>query len=101
MRRIIFYTKPGCHLCDEAFDLLLILGDELADKLSIEEISILEDPELYARYKHAIPVIAIDPDENGPILFPPITASNLRRALGLELSRESGSDQLEVADAGV
>jgi len=90
MRQIIFYTKPGCHLCDEALELLLILGDELAEKLSIEEISILDDPDLYARYKHAIPVIAIDPKENGPTLFPPITASSLRQALGLELSREAG-----------
>lgn len=101
MRRIIFYTKPGCHLCDEAFDLLLMLGEELVEKLSIEQISILEDPELYTRYRHTIPVIAIDPDQDGPILFAPITASNLRRALGLELSREAGSDKVEVADAGV
>jgi glutaredoxin len=101
MRQITLYTKPGCHLCDEALDLLLMLGDELDEKLDIEEINILENPELYARYRHTIPVITIDPQADGPGLCAPITASALRQALGLDVSREAGPDRLQVADAGV
>ena len=93
MRRITLYTKPGCHLCDEALDLLLTLGDELDDKLDIKEINILQGPELYARYRHTIPVITIDPDVDGPALYAPITPSALRQALGLDLSREAGPDK--------
>jgi thiol-disulfide isomerase/thioredoxin len=83
-RRIILYTKPGCHLCDDAHQLLLELGEEISGKLRIEEINILEDPALYARYRHAIPVIVVDPDSGGPSLHAPITRSVLRQALGLD-----------------
>jgi hypothetical protein len=93
MRRITLYTKPGCHLCDEVLDLLLILGDELDEKLGIKEINILEEPGLYARYRHTIPVITIDPDADGLTLYAPITPSALRRALGLDLKQEADPDK--------
>jgi glutaredoxin len=80
-RRVTLYTKPGCHLCDEALALLLSLGDEMDKELSITEVNILEDPTLYTRYRHAIPVIVVDPDAGGPTLHAPITAPVLRRAL--------------------
>ena len=83
-RRIILYTKPGCHLCDDAHELLLELGEETGSKLRIEEINILEDPALYARYRYAIPVITVDPDSGGPSLRAPITRAVLRQALGLD-----------------
>jgi thiol-disulfide isomerase/thioredoxin len=89
-RRIILYTKPGCHLCDDAYELLLELGEETNSKLRIEEINILEDPALYARYRHAIPVITVDPASGGPSLHAPITRSVLRQALGLDVA---GPDQ--------
>ncbi len=79
MRRVILYTKPGCHLCDDALDLLLDVDDELGNKLFIEQVNILQDPELYARYRTSIPVIIIAPD--GPTLYAPIDALDLRRAL--------------------
>jgi hypothetical protein len=81
MRRVVLYTKPGCHLCDDALDLLLILRDEVCEGFTIEETNILEDPGLYARYRHAIPVICVDPDAGGPMVFAPIAAANLRNAL--------------------
>jgi hypothetical protein len=81
MRRIVFYTTPGCHLCDEAMDLLLDLCDKMSTPPVVEEINILDDPELYARFRHAIPVIALDPDVPGAVLEAPITASVLRQAM--------------------
>ncbi len=79
MRRVILYTKPGCCLCDDALDLLFDIDDELDNKFSIEQVNILQDPALYARYRTSIPVIYIDPD--GPTLYAPIDAADLRRAL--------------------
>lgn len=79
MRRVILYTKPGCHLCDDALDLLLDIDDELGGKLCIEQVNILQDPALYARYRSSIPVIRIEPD--GPTLYAPIDEADLRRAL--------------------
>lgn len=81
MRRIVLYTKPGCHLCEEALDLLLAFGEEMEERLAIEEINILDDPGLYARFRQVIPVVEIDPDRNGPTLCAPITPIALRGAL--------------------
>jgi hypothetical protein len=53
----------------------------------ISEVNILDDPDLYARYRYAIPVIAIDPEAAGPVLYAPITAPALCRAVGLEGQR--------------
>jgi hypothetical protein len=61
--------------------MLLELGAEMDEDLAVQEINILEDPALYARYRHKIPVIAIDPEGEGPSLFAPITQADLRRAL--------------------
>jgi glutaredoxin len=75
-RQITLYTRPGCHLCEDAADLL----DRLADRFSIRvtEINILNDVDLFERYKHSIPVVAI---AGGPTLKAPIRAEALERAL--------------------
>jgi glutaredoxin len=57
--------KPGCHLCDEARDVIAGVLDGIRsqhDDLEIElgERSILEDRELYDRYVEEIPVLLID-----------------------------------------
>lgn len=56
--RVTFYTRPGCHLCEEAK--AAILASICADEIEIEEIDIDEDAELYERYKYDIPVILIN-----------------------------------------
>jgi glutaredoxin len=52
---IKFYTKPKCSLCDDVRSLLNQLKKE--HPLDIEEVNILDDPELYERYKYEIPVL--------------------------------------------
>jgi hypothetical protein len=83
-QRIFLYTKPGCCLCDQAHELLLEVCRRMEEPPLISEVNILDDPDLYARYRYAIPVIAIDPQAAGPVLYAPISAPALRRALGLE-----------------
>lgn len=75
-RQIILYTRPGCHLCDDAADLLEALARRFP--LAVAEVNILGDIDLYERYKHSIPVIAI---AGGPTLSAPIRAGALERAL--------------------
>jgi glutaredoxin len=55
---VIFYTKPGCHLCEEAKREIRAAGIE--DEYSFEEVNIEEDAESYERYKFEIPVVLID-----------------------------------------
>jgi glutaredoxin len=76
MRSITLYTRPGCHLCEDAADLLERLARRL--RLEIVEVNILEDANLYERYKHSIPVVAV---AGGPTLTAPIREADLLRWL--------------------
>ncbi len=55
--------KPGCHLCDEARDVIRAVVAALPDGLpqvSLSERSILDDAQLLERYADEIPVVLID-----------------------------------------
>lgn len=55
--------KPGCHLCDDARDVIAaVVADLPADAaaVSVSEVSILDDAELHERYVEEIPVVLID-----------------------------------------
>ena len=56
--RVIIYSRPGCHLCDEAK--AAIQNSGCTDRFTLEEINIESDPELLRKYKYDIPVILID-----------------------------------------
>jgi glutaredoxin len=60
--RLTLLGKPGCHLCDDARDAVtaVIAGLGAEGSIAIEELSILDDPELNARYWDEIPVVMID-----------------------------------------
>jgi glutaredoxin len=55
---VIIYSRPGCHLCDEAK--AAIMGAGCSDSFTLEEINIESDEELLRKYKYDIPVIAIN-----------------------------------------
>ncbi|WP_053385019.1 glutaredoxin family protein [Leucobacter celer] len=55
--------KPGCHLCDEARDAIARVRAELAERgieTALEELDILEDPQLARRHSEDIPVVQIN-----------------------------------------
>ena len=56
---VTLLSKPGCHLCDAARDVVhsVIDGHE---GVSFIERSILDDPELYDRFVEEIPVVLIN-----------------------------------------
>jgi len=76
-RRVTLYTKKGCHLCEEAKELLLGLQREY--DLAIAEVDIESDKGLQKIYGSLIPVVAL---EGGRIFHSKITESQLRQALG-------------------
>ena len=51
------YSRPGCHLCDEARAVLLRIGEPF------DEIDIDSDDELFKRYLERIPVVVLDGEE--------------------------------------
>jgi hypothetical protein len=59
MTVITLYTRPGCHLCDEAREAILALREELP-VFELSEVNIEQDDGLLARYLERIPVVAVD-----------------------------------------
>jgi glutaredoxin len=57
-RQVILYTRPGCHLCDDAKQTMQAAN--CSNEYTLQEINIESDPELLRRYQHDIPVITID-----------------------------------------
>lgn len=54
-RDVTIYSRPGCHLCDEAKAQIASLLAEFSARLT--EINIDEDADLRARYDFDVPVI--------------------------------------------
>jgi glutaredoxin len=55
---VILYTRRGCHLCDEAKEVIERLRKEAAFRF--EQIDIDTDPALKDRYNDEVPVIFIN-----------------------------------------
>ena len=66
--QVTVYTKPGCHLCDDALQLIDKLTPRYA--LQVTEVNILEDMAIYERYKLVIPVIQVTDVQVGPLTVP-------------------------------
>jgi glutaredoxin len=51
---VVVYTRPGCHLCDDALAVLRRF------RLSPEVVNIDADPKLQAKFDTCVPVVEID-----------------------------------------
>ena len=79
--QIDFYTKPGCHLCLEALDVLKELQKHF--DFEIRSVNILESSKFMTRYQDSIPVATL----NGrTILKHRADEKLLRRVLRRELA---------------
>lgn len=87
MKRVVLYTRPGCHLCEEAESWLLEAG------VSWQSADITADAALFERYRDRIPVIEVD---GHAVLCAPITRTDVRRALGEQLV-VNGSSRVTAA----
>ena len=58
---VIIYSRPGCHLCDEAKR--AIESAQCANEYTLDEINIESDLDLLGRYRYEIPVVTIDGEE--------------------------------------
>jgi glutaredoxin len=61
---LVLYTRPGCHLCEEARATLeLLIADRVAHGLPVPRLverDIDADEDLQRRYAFTIPVVALD-----------------------------------------
>jgi hypothetical protein len=74
--RVTLIGKPGCHLCDEARAVVAAVTTELGEEYV--ELSILDDPDLQARYAEQIPVTLVDGQQHD---FWRVSPDRLRAAL--------------------
>jgi glutaredoxin len=58
---VTLYSRPGCHLCEEAREALERVRTQAPFEL--DEIDIETDDALHARYLERIPVVAVDGEE--------------------------------------
>ncbi|HWT01872.1 MAG TPA: glutaredoxin family protein [Pyrinomonadaceae bacterium] len=73
---VILYTRPGCHLCEEAKREMLAAG--CGGEYTLEEVNIETDPALKERYSWEIPVVLIN---NVKAFKYRLTADEFRRKL--------------------
>ncbi|MCR1783602.1 glutaredoxin family protein [Nocardioides carbamazepini] len=74
--RVTLYSRPGCHLCDDARAVIEAVCAELGE--SYEELSIDDDPALADRFADEIPVTFVDGRQHD---FWRVSADRLRAAL--------------------
>lgn len=80
MTTLTLIGKPDCHLCDVAREVVEAVVAELPeDAVEVEELSIADDPSLYAQWWEKIPVVLIDGELHGHWRVSP---DRLRAALG-------------------
>jgi glutaredoxin len=56
---IVVYSRPGCHLCEEALAAILALHEE-GYRFALHEIDIESDELLLRRHLEKIPVVEVD-----------------------------------------
>ena len=61
MTQVTLYGKPGCHLCEEARE--VIVSVRLEREFELVEVDVTLDPGLNRDYGERIPVIAVDGED--------------------------------------
>jgi glutaredoxin len=61
VRSVVLYARPGCHLCDEAREVILAVRERRP--FAFAEIDIESDDELLREYGIRIPVVTVDGEE--------------------------------------
>jgi glutaredoxin len=65
---VVVYSRPGCHLCEEAIAALVSLHRE-GYRFDLREIDIESDELLLRRHLERIPVVEIDGSEVSELTF--------------------------------
>jgi glutaredoxin len=74
--RVVLYSKPGCHLCDDAREVIAAVCAELGE--SFDEVDITTSEDLMHAFGEQIPVTFVDGEQHD---FWRVDAKRLRDAL--------------------
>jgi glutaredoxin len=93
---VVLYTRPGCHLCDEAREAILSLR-EARGGFELREVDIDADDELHRRFLERIPVVEVDGEIVAELHVEPaaLDAALAERRTGTvrSMTRDGGSTQ--------
>jgi glutaredoxin len=59
--QVVLYSRPGCHLCDVAREVILV--QRASTPFAFDEIDIESSQDLLRRYGVRIPVVTVDGQE--------------------------------------
>ncbi|HEY3563143.1 MAG TPA: glutaredoxin family protein [Kribbella sp.] len=76
MNRVTLYGKPGCHLCDDAREIIRAVCAEAGVEWT--EVDITQDDRLFTQYGEQIPVTFVDGKQHD---FWRVDPARLRKAL--------------------
>lgn len=68
MADVVVYSRPGCHLCEEALAQIIALHEE-GYRFSLHEIDIESNDLLLRRYLERIPVVEVDGREASELIL--------------------------------
>lgn len=74
--RVLLYSRPGCHLCDDVRTVVAAVCAEMGE--AYDEVDISGTPELEQRFGQEIPVTFVDGEQHD---FFRVSPHRLRRAL--------------------
>ena len=89
--QVILYTRPGCHLCEDARQAMA--AADCSDSYTLTEVNIETGPVLLDLYKNDIPVVTID---GAQVFKHRVDAKAFRKIV---LSRSVGKSAIEAAGA--
>ena len=76
MARVLVLVRQGCHLCDQALEVVAAVCAETGDSYTTQDID--ADPDLVRRYTDEVPVTFVDGAQHD---FWRVDPTRLRRAL--------------------
>ena len=59
MADVVVYSRPGCHLCEEALAKIVALHEEVY-RFGLHEVDIESNDLLFRRHLEKIPVVEVD-----------------------------------------
>jgi glutaredoxin len=68
MAEVVVYSRPGCHLCEEALASIVALHAD-GYRFELREVDIESDEALLRRHLERIPVVEVDGEEVSELIL--------------------------------
>ena len=91
MTAVVVYSRPGCHLCEEAIEAIVAIHDE-GYRFELHEVDIESEELLLRRMLERIPVVEVDGVVVSELVLDADSRSRQARYCGVVERAEEGID---------